>query len=452
MPDRKRRSVLGIVFLTVFLDMVGFSIIFPLFPGMLEHYLALEGEGSLIAGLQQALSGLADSDWAVVTLFGGVLGSLYSLLQFLFAPVWGALSDRHGRRPVLLITLTGTTLSYLVWIMAGNFALLIVARLVGGIMAGNLSTASAAIADTHSGSERAKGMGMMGAGIGLGFVIGPAIGGLLARWSGGLDWAAHSSFGLNPFSGCAAVALGLSLLNLVWAARRFPETLPPEKRGVSEVRASARHPFRTLTTIDRPGVRATSVAYFVYFAAFGAMEFTLVFLAHERLGFDERDNALMFVFIGLTIAVVQGGLVRRLAPRHGERRLAALGMALTVPGFVLVGSAECVPMLYGGLACLAVGSAFVMPCMSALVSRYSPAERQGLAMGVFRSLGSLARAIGPIAGGLLYWKLGGYGPYYVGAAVAVIPLWMALRLPAPPEDPPGDLPEVKAPKVKADGI
>lgn len=440
MSSSERRPVLGIVFLTVFLDMVGFSVIFPLFPRVLEHYLELEGEGSLIAGLQQALSGLADSDWAVVTLFGGILGSLYSLLQFLFAPVWGSLSDRHGRRPVLLITLAGTTLSYVIWIVSGSFMLLIVARLVGGVMAGNLSTASAAIADTHSGRERAKGMGVMGAGIGLGFVVGPAIGGLLAQWSYDLDWAAHASLGLNPFSGCAAVALVLSLFNLVWAARRFPETLPPEKRGVSEVRASARHPFRALSTIDRPGVRSTSLAYFLYFAAFGAMEFTLVFLARERFDFSERDNAMMFVFVGLTIALVQGGMVRRMAPKYGERRVAAIGMALTVPGFVLVGAAGSVGLLYAGLAFLAVGSAFVMPCLSALVSRYSPAERQGLALGIFRSLGSLARAIGPIAGGLLYWKLGGVGPYYVGAAVALIPLFMALKLPAPPEDPP----EVKA--------
>jgi len=198
MPDQKRRSVMGVVFLTVFLDMVGFSIIFPLFPSILDHYLAVEGEASLVGDLQRWLQGFADSDWAVIALFGGVLGSLYSFLQFLFAPVWGALSDRHGRRPVLLLTLGGTALSYLVWILAGGFALLVVARLLGGVMAGNLSLASAAIADTHEGKDRAKGMGMMGAGIGLGFVLGPAIGGLTAEWSRGLDWAAYSDLGLNP--------------------------------------------------------------------------------------------------------------------------------------------------------------------------------------------------------------------------------------------------------------
>lgn len=427
------RSVLGIVFLTVFLDMVGFSVIFPLFPTILEHYLQGEGEGSLVARLVEWLGGFADSDWAVVTLFGGVLGSIYSVLQFVFAPIWGALSDKRGRRGVLLFTLGGTALSYGLWIVAGSFALLVVARLVGGIMAGNLSLASAAIADTHQGTDRAKGMGMMGAGIGLGFVVGPAIGGMLAEWSRGLDWQSGASYGLNPFSGCAAVALGLSLVNWLWAVRRFPETLPEEKRGTATSERS-RRPLKALKEIAQPGVSKTCVAYFIYFCAFGAMEFTLVFLANERLNFDEMQNAWMFVFIGLLIALVQGGMVRRLAPKHGERKLATLGMALTVPGFAIVGAAHSVGVLYAGLFLLATGSAFVMPNLSALVSRYSPDERQGLALGIFRSLGSLARAIGPIAGGLLYFKLGGWGPYGVGALIALVPLFMSLKLPAPPED------------------
>ena len=439
MAKEQQRSILGIVFLTVFLDMVGFSIIFPLFPRMLEHYLEAEGSSSLVGDLKGWLEGFAENDWAVIVLFGGILGSLYSLLQFLFAPFWGALSDRRGRRPVLMLTLVGTALSYLLWAAAGSFAILIVARLVGGIMAGNLSIASAAIADTHAGKDRAKGMGIMGAGIGLGFVFGPAIGAFTAEWSRGLDWEAYSHLGMNPFSGCAALALLLATLNWVWAARRFCETLPPERRGGAREGARSRQPFRALREIDQPGVRTTCTAYFLYLVAFGAMEFTLVFLARERLGFTEKQNGMMFVFIGLVIAFVQGGLVRRLAPRFGEHKLAVGGMALTVPGFVLVGLAQDTAGLYQGLALLAVGSAFVMPSLSSLVSRYTPDQRQGLALGIFRSLGSLARAIGPIAGGLLYFKLGAWGPYHVGGALAVIPLLMALGLPPAPEDQEEDL-------------
>ena len=425
----KRRPILLVVFLTVFLDMVGFSIIFPLFPGLLDHYLDLEGPDGTVGSIRQALGKIAEGDWAVTTLFGGLLGSLYSILQFLAAPLWGSLSDKHGRRPILLLTLAGTALSYVVWIFAGSFTLLILARLLGGVMAGNISTASAAIADTHEGSERAKGMGMLGAGIGLGFVLGPAIGGSLASWSSELTWTT-AGLGLNPFSGCAAIALGLSLLNLVLASRIFPETLPVERRGTTANERTL-NPFGMLSRLGLPGVARANLSYFIYSVAFSAMEFTLPFLATERLDYSAWDIGKMFIFIGLTIAFVQGGLVRRLAPAMGEARLSALGMLLTVPGLLLVGAAETSGQLYQGLGFLSAGSAMVMPSLSALVSRYCPADRQGTALGVFRSLGSLARALGPVLGGLLYWSLGSAELYMLGGALIVLPVWMAASLPKP---------------------
>lgn len=427
----QRRSILFVAFLTVFLDMVGFSIIFPLFPSLLEHYLELEGPDGTVGRVRAALLVLAESDWAVTTLFGGLLGSLYSVLQFVSAPLWGAASDRRGRRTILLWTLAGTALSYVGWIFAGSFALLILARAVGGIMAGNISTVSAAIADTHKGPDRAKGMGMLGAGIGLGFVVGPAIGGVLAGWSAGLEWTT-AGWGLNPFSGCAAVALVLSMANLILAARLFPETHPVEKRG-KEAGERTLRPFAALKQMDLPGVRGANRSYFLYSVAFAAMEFTLPFLVADRFGFGPMDIAKMFVFIGLTLALVQGGLVRRLVPRFGEVRLTALGMALTIPALVTVGLAQSVLLLYVGLGLLAAGSAAVMPSLSALVSRYSPADRQGMAMGIFRSMGSLARALGPILGGMVYWKLGNQVPYPLAAAVIVVPLLIARGLPQPTE-------------------
>lgn len=439
MTDRSR-SILGVVFLTVFLDMVGFSILFPLFPAMLEHYLELEGEESAIGRLHAWLRGLAANDWAAVTLFGGILGSIYSLFQFLSAPLWGTLSDRLGRRRILMVTLTGTAVANLLWGFSGTFAVLVFARLLGGVMAGNISTASAAIADTTEGRDRAKGMGMLGAGIGLGFVVGPGIGGALASWSRNIDWGSAADWGLNPFSGCAFAALALSILNLVWAGARFHETLPPERRGQAGAERSL-NPFGTLARLDSPGVMRASLIYFVFFTAFGAMEFTLSFLARDRFGYDEAAIAWMFVFVGLTIAFVQGGVVRRLAPRLGEQRLALLGMVLTLPGFVIVGATGSSATLYLGLGFLSVGSSFIMPSLSALVSRYAPDERQGLALGVFRSVGSLARAIGPLLGGVLYWKLSSWGPYYVGAALALIPLGMALKLPPVPDQEPDPAPD-----------
>jgi len=297
-------------------------------------------------------------------------------------------------------------------------------------MAGNISIASAAVADTPPGAPRAQRMGVLGAGIGLGFVVGPALGGLAAGWSRSLDWSALGP-GLNPFSGCAALALLLSLVNLAWAARRFPET-NTNREALPPAPHIKRHPLRSLRAIDRPGVRRASGSYFLYQIAFAAMEFTLVFLAVERLGYSERQNAWMFVFVGLLMVAVQGGAIRHLVPRLGERRLGLAGMALTPPGLLLVGAAGSSLTLYLGLTLLALGSALVMPCYSSLVSRYCPEERQGLALGIFRSLGSAARAVGPLLGGILYWRFGSWGPYYVGAVVILVPLALSLGLPPVP--------------------
>jgi len=441
----QQRSVLGIVFLTVFLDMVGFSVIFPLFPAMLDWYVEREGEASLAGRLVAWLQGLVSNRFAVVALFGGILGALYSLLQFIAAPLWGRLSDRRGRRGVLLLTLFGTALSYVLWFFSGSFALLVVARLVGGAMAGNISIASAAIADVLAGRDRARGMGLLGAGIGLGFVVGPAIGG----WAAGLDltglWAGASDVGVNPFSGAAAVAFGLALVNFLWAVLRFPETNPPTSAGRRRAEAQGHegrslNPFGKLRDLSFPGMRALCVAHFVYSCAFGAMEFSLVFLATEHLGYGPLDNAQLFVFIGLTIALVQGGLVRRLVPRLGERKVATRGLAVTLAGFVALGL---VPFdwaagvgrgtwLWLGSGLVAIGTSLVMPSFSTLASRYVPDDRQGFALGVFRSLGSLARVVGPLAGGLLYYTLGGWSPYLIGAVVLLAPIAFAARLPEPP--------------------
>ena len=434
----KPRGVLGMVFLVVFLDMVGFSVIFPLLPSMLEHYLAIEGDasqlGRLIAWFRELAGSSEGAGFAVETLFGGVLGSLYSLLQFLFAPVWGALSDKYGRRPTLLLTLAGTALSYLAWVFAGSFAVLVVARLVGGIMAGNVSTATAVIGDTTSGSERAKGMGIVGMAVGLGFIFGPAIGGIASLYEMAPSGVAAGTLAINPFSACALGALALSLLNLAWVATRFHETLPPEKRGAGT--SHSLNPFRVLARLAIPGVPRTGWVYFAYYLGFSAMEFTLTFLAFERFAYSERDNMWMFVFVGVTIALVQGGFVRRLAPRLGEKKLALVGLFLTLPGFLLVAGSSGSGMLYGGLAFLAIGSGFTMPTLSALVSRYSPEDRQGIALGSFRSAGAMARAVGPILGGFLYWRFGSGAPCLSAAVFLAVPILLAIGLPAPPREGP----------------
>lgn len=437
MTERKPR-VMGAVFTTVLLDLIGFSVLFPLFPELLEHYLDREGPtsaiGELHAWLVELVGDRDGADFAVIALFGGVLGSAYSALQFLFAPVWGGISDRIGRRRVLLMTLGGTCLAYVLWFFAGTFTLLVVSRLLAGIMAGNIATASAVVADVYPPEQRSRGMAAIGAAIGLGFVLGPALGAIAHASVRVLDHLpSWEAYGVNPFSSAAAVSFVLALFNWLLVATRLPETLD---RTTTRPRTGLLGFLKITELRDRALVR-THLVYLVYMILFSAMEFTLVFLTVDRLAYEPTDNAIMFVFIGLVIAFVQGGVVRRSAPKVGEKRMATLGLLLVVPGFVLVGlvpdggGGRAGTQLYIGLGLLATGSAMVMPCLSALVSRYASDGRQGLVQGTFRSMGSLARALGPFLGGLAYWSLSSSAPYLLGAGLMLVPLALVAGLPAP---------------------
>ncbi|MFZ9887799.1 MAG: MFS transporter, partial [Myxococcota bacterium] len=364
------------------------------------------------------------SEYYTVVLFGGVLGSVYSLLQFVAAPLWGALSDRIGRRPVLLVTVAGVTFSYVLWFFAGSFSLLVAARVLGGFMAGNLSVATAAVADVTDAQNRSKGMGLLGAAFGVGFLVGPSLGGGLSLLR--LDELLPSLPGINPFSGAALVACGLSAINLLRVALRFHET----RRGDGPKQARSVNPLRLFRPTGVPGVSLTNVVYFLYTTAFAGMEFTLTFLARDRFGYSSLKNALMFVYVGFLVALVQGGVVRRLTPRYGEKRVTLAGIVLIGPGLVSIGAATTEVLLYGGLLLLAVGSALATPTLTALASLYAPEHRQGELLGVFRSLGSLARAIAPLLAASLYWRFGSALPYYFGALMLVVPLALATRLPS----------------------
>ncbi|NBB79999.1 MAG: MFS transporter, partial [Verrucomicrobia bacterium] len=326
-------SRLPVIFLTLFLDLVGFSIIFPLFPAMLDYYLPDGGGGESLLGLLVAplaswaeQSGATDPRFMTAVLFGGILGSLYSILQFVCAPLWGAYSDRVGRRRVLLITIVGMALSYVAWFFAASFWILILARVVGGVMGGNLSVATAAVADITTREKRSGGLAIVGIAFGLGFIVGPAIGGLSAMVDLTTLIPSLQAWGVNPFSAPALVSLTLTLINLIWVYRRFGETLPEEKRGEPATERKGLAIFR-IFQCPEPATRRTNLVYLIYMLAFSGMEFTLTFLAVERFGFSPAQNGGMFVFIGLVLVLVQGGIVRRLATPVGEKRLALAGLA-----------------------------------------------------------------------------------------------------------------------------
>ncbi len=432
------KSSLKIVFLTLFLDLVGFSIIFPLFPALAKHYIKVDGDNYFLnlifSGIETLTATGGAGKLSSIVLFGGALGALYSFLQFIAAPVWGRISDRIGRRPVLLISVFGLALSYVMWFFSGSFTTLILARFIGGIMGGNISTATAVVADVTSKGNRSKGMATIGIAFALGFIIGPAMGGIMSLIDLTSYYPQLASYGVNPFSMSAAIAFVLSAFNLYFLAKNFKESLPEEKRGKVHTSERTFNPLQLFKPLPYEGVNITNFGHFLFLMAFSGMEFTLTFLAVERLAYSPMDNAYMFIFIGFVIALVQGGFVRRKAGEMGERKVALMGLICLIPGLVAIGFAESSLLLYVGLFFLATGSSMAIPCLTSLVSLYTPAEQQGHSIGIFRSLGALARVIGPIIASIIYWKYGSSSPYFLGSAFLILPIILVSLLKKPNEN------------------
>ncbi|MFZ9000074.1 MAG: ferrochelatase [Bacteriovoracaceae bacterium] len=434
--DNKAKTALKIVFLTLFLDLVGFSIIFPLFPQLAQHYLEVDRDNFFLKLIFDSITGITSGTGATYTqsivLFGGALGALYSLLQFIASPLWGGISDRIGRRPVLLISVAGLALSYVLWFFSGSFTLLVLARFIGGIMGGNISTATAVVADVTQKENRSRGMATIGIAFALGFIIGPALGGLFSLIDLTKIYPILAEYGVNPFSVPALIAFLLSAFNFVYLYKKFKETLP-----TGDVKSEVQRSFNPLVLfkpLPYSEINLTNFGHFLFLLAFSGMEFTLTFLAVERLGYSSLDNAYMFIFIGFIIAFVQGGVVRRKARTVGEKKMALIGLITIIPGLFLIGITQNSWFLYMGLFFLAIGAAMAIPCLTSLVSLYSPVEEQGKSIGIFRSLGALARVIGPLLASLMYWKYGSASPYFLGAMFLIIPIAMVSLLPRPKLD------------------
>ena len=446
MAKQENKGVFGVIFLTIFLDMVGFSVIFPLFPAMLDYYLEMESSsaggwatsfGELV-NLLGVSSQSFSSDFRLETvIFGGALGSLFAILQFLCAPIWGRLSDHIGRKKVLLITVGLTSLSYFSWIFAGSFWMLILSRIIGGIASGNLSVATAAIADVTPRKKRAKGMAVVGIAFGLGFILGPAIGGFSALIDLSEGNPKIAALGLNPFSFPAIASFVLALLNWGLVAFVFRETLSLEKRTKENQRPS----IFELGKVKDTSIRRTCLCYFWYMISFSGMEFTLTFLAVHRFNFAPHQIAWMFVLIGFTLILVQGLAVRRLAGPVGERNLALSGIVVGVAAFLILSQAGLsleqvdpsvatsqrweflnIPFFLVGILLMSAGVALIGPCLTAMTSLFSAESQQGFHLGVFRSAGSLARATGPLLAAIIYFRFGSSVAYTTGAFLLILPL------------------------------
>lgn len=421
MTPKGKRTV-KVVFFTLFLDLIGFSIIFPMFPALAKYYLENDSENFFLKLIFTQISQLTEmggSDMNTIVLFGGALGAIYSLLQFVAAPFWGELSDRFGRKPILLISIAGLFVSYVLWFFSGSFTLLIFARFIGGIMGGNLSVATAAVADVTDKSNRSKGMAFVGIAFACGFLFGPAIGGILTLWNPMTISAELNSWGVNPFSLAAGFAALLSFVNFFLVIFKFEETLIKEKVQKSYKTSNLIKLFKPL---PYPNVNLTNLSYFLFISSFSGMEFTLTFLAVERLGNTSLNNAYMFIFIGLVIGLVQGGYVRRKAALVGEKKMAIGGLFSLIPGLLFIAFAHSNITLYTGLSFLAFGSALTIPTLTSLVSLGTPDHEQGRSLGIFRSLGSLGRVVGPIIASLIYWRYGSHIPYIICAIFLIVPI------------------------------
>ncbi len=425
---------LGVIFLTLYIDLIGFSIVFPLGPQLIEYYLKLDGQSGLLGWMLAKSNSVAhlfgqDHAFAAV-LFGGLITSFYSILQFVFAPFWGSLSDRRGRRGILLKTVAGTAVGYLVWAVSGSFWLFLVSRIVSGAFSGNLSVVTAAVADVTTRQERSKAMGLVGAAFGLGLITGPAIGGISAAYNLLGRHPGLARFGVNPFSVPALLSFAFCLVNLAWIQRRFKETLPESARGEPR-EARLRNPLRAILMLDNANVRRANIVAFIYSTAFVAMETSLTFLAAERFHYGTTQNTYLLVFLGLVAIVTQGYLVRKLLKTMEETSILSAGLILSFFGLAAIGLAGQPWVLYAGLAVLALGSGLVNPATTGLISLYAEPSEQGRVLGIFRSLGSLSRAVTPLLAGVIFWAFSSRTVFLVAALAAAGARLLSARLPKP---------------------
>jgi len=384
-------SPLLIIFVTVFIDLLGFGIIIPLLPFYAERF----GGGGLTVGL---------------------LSVSFSLMQFICVPILGRWSDHAGRRPIILLGLFGSFASYLVFAFAGSLTLLFVSRAVAGAAGATIATAQAFIADTTTAENRAKGMGLVGAAFGLGFIFGPAIGGFLSRWS----YAAPPVF-----------ASLLSLANFGAAWLLLPESLKRSEAG--ERRAGPSRVEALRRALERPCLPVLLTVYFVIIVAFSGFEATFALFSEHRHHFTASTIGNMFAYVGVVMVVVQGGLVGRAARRFGERSLVALGAIAVAAGLAFIPLAASWVGLSVAAGLMAIGMGFGNPSMSSLISRWSSVEDQGGILGLSQSLGSLARIVGPAWGGFLFDHYGPGSPYVSSAVLMLLAFAVSvagLRMPA----------------------
>jgi len=369
-----------IIFLTIFVNLIGFGIIIPLLPFYAETF----GASPIVIGL---------------------LFAVYSLCQLVAAPALGDLSDRWGRRPILIFSLVGTVVSFVMLALAHSIVMLFAARIVDGLSGGNIATARAYVADVTEPKDRARAYGLIGAAFGLGFIMGPALSGVLAQ----VSYTA-------PIWAAAALTLVAAAMAWFW----LPETV---HRG----RAGAGNPLSYLPALlQRPGIRRVLGVDFIYWLAFSIFQTTFALFAARRFDFDASRTGYFLAGFGVLGAVIQGGLIRPIVRRTGDKSMFIAGVLFSIAGLVAAALAHSVTLFAVSLVPLAFGMGFGHPTVSSLVSREGRGDEQGRVQGAASAVESLGRTIGPVWGNASLQRYGEAMPFLSGAAVLVLALVFVL--------------------------
>ena len=389
-----RRSSLLVLFLTVFIDLIGFGMVIPFLSFYAREYGA---------------SGIA---------VGAVVG-IYSIMQFFFAPVWGRLSDRVGRRPILLVSLVASTSGYALFALSRSLTVLFASRVIAGIGGANIGTAQAYIADSTTPEARAKGMGLIGAAFGMGFILGPPLSGVLSAVG------THHGYAGNLLPGLVAAALSFTAFLIALSV--LPESKPPDLVPRSGV--PPQFDRRIWSEIVRNGLLALLMgALFLELLAVAGMEISVTLHARDRFNFRQLDMAYFFLFMGVIVATIQGGLIGKIVRRVGEKGVVAIGALSFTLGFAFIPSIFRVPLLYGVAFLIAIGQGLCYPALTSLISKVAPESDRGSILGLATSVGSLARFVGPILSGFLYDFAKAAGAFYGGALIMLAALGISLRM------------------------
>lgn len=378
--QRARPDGFGTIWTAVALDLVGWGIVLPILPIYAERF---TGDATVV----------------------GLLVASFSLMQLVFAPVLGRLSDRFGRKPVLVFSLLGTAAGSLLMGLAGSLWLLFAGRIIDGISGSSISVAQASVVDVAAPDQRARLLGLLSAAFGVGFVAGPALGGLAAL--GGPK---------VPF----LIASAIAFVNALVAIRRLPETNPAHVRS-----AAAEAPAAAPTGDRKRDLRRLVLLNLVWLSAFSAFEATFALLGERRFGLTEASIAAVFVGIGVFHAGVQTRLVHPVVERIGEARALRAGLLSLVVGLLLVAAAESWLLLVPAIALVTLGSGLATPTLSSLIADRGGRDRRGSTLGMAQSAGALARVLGPIYGGALFEHAGIPAPYIVGAVLVVLAIGLA---------------------------